>query len=118
MTVTNDKLIFMSANNNNPAKSVMYSYKLNDFNNIYKKDYNNTAHGNGMAYNSKTDKVLVAVNVNGSTIYEYNGKTLIREKEHNATSFPSSSGIGYDYINDLYVGRRTPTIFVFDPVKW
>ena len=117
MTVTNDKLIFMSANNSNPTKSVMYSYKLDDFKNIYKKDYNNTAHGNGMTYNSKTDKVLVTVNANGSTIYEYNGKTLIREKEHNRTSFPASSGIGYDYNNDLYVGRNSPYIFMFDPIK-
>ena len=75
------------------------------------------AHGNGMTYNSKTDKVLVIVNANGNTIYEYNGKTLIREKEHNRTSFPSSTGIGYDYINDLYVGRSTPTIFLFDRIK-
>ena len=26
MTITNDKLIFMSGNNNNPTKSAMYSY--------------------------------------------------------------------------------------------
>ena len=117
MAVTNDKLIFMSANNNNPTKSVMYSYKLDDYENIYKKDYNNTAHGNGMTYNSKTDKILVIVNSNVSTIYEYNGKTLIREKEYNSSSFPSTNGIGYDYNNDLYIGRNSPNLFFFDPIK-
>ena len=58
-TVTKDQLIFMSSNNENRAKSVMYSYKLNDINTLYKKKYDSTGHANGMTYNSKEDKVLV-----------------------------------------------------------
>ena len=27
------------------------------------------------------------------------------------------TGIGYDYINDLYVGRSSPYIYLFDPLK-
>ena len=34
-TLTNDQLVFISSNNNNRAKSVLYSYKLNDLNNKY-----------------------------------------------------------------------------------
>lgn len=59
MTVTNDKLIFMSANNQNPSKSVMYSYLLDDFENIFFKDYNDTAHGNAMTFNPNTNKFLL-----------------------------------------------------------
>ena len=33
--LTNDQLVFISSNNNNRAKSVLYSYKLNDLNNKY-----------------------------------------------------------------------------------
>ena len=80
LTVANGQLMFISAINQIPTKSIMYSYKLNDFVNIYKKDYSNTAHGNGMTYNSKTDKVLVIVNSNGYTVFEYNGKTLFKRK--------------------------------------
>ena len=112
MTVTNDKLIFMSAHNGNPDKSIMYSYKLNDLDNLYKKDYNNTGHGNGMTYNSKTDKVLVT-GLNG-LIYEYNGQTLIREKEYKTTTYAS---IGYDYNNDLYVGKNVLRLFLADTIE-
>ena len=114
LTIANNQLIFMSAINQIPSKSVMYSYKLDDFDNIYKKDFSNTAHGNGMTYNSKEDKVLVIVNNEGYTVFEYNGKTLIREKEHTRDTFPPTSGIGYDYNNDLYVGRSDPRLFFFD----
>ena len=114
LTVANGQLIFMSAINQIPSKSVMYSYKLDDFENIYKKDFSNTAHGNGMTYNSKDDKVLVIVNNDGYTVFEYNGETLIRETEHTRETFPPSSGIGYDYNSDLYIGRSDPRLFFFD----
>ena len=117
LTVTDDKLIFMSAINEIPSKSVMYSYKLDDLDNIYKKDFSNTAHGNGMTYNSKKGKVLVIVNYDDYTIFEYNENTLIREKEHNRDSFPLTSGIGYDYNNDWYVGRSDPRLFLYDEEK-
>jgi len=117
MTVTNDKLIFMSANNNNPTKSVMYSYKLNDFENPFKKDYSNTGHGNGMTYNPKTDKVLALVSPVNKTVYEYNGKTLVREKEYDSSSFPSYSAIGYDYKNDLYIGFNSGRVSLYDAIN-
>ena len=111
MTVTNDKLIFMSANNANPTKSVMYSYKLNDLENLYKKDYNDTEHGAGMTYNSKSDKVLLVY----LKAYEYNGKTLIREKEYERP--PSYIAIGYDYNNDLYIGKIDNRMFMIDTLN-
>jgi len=68
ITFSKDKLFFMSSNNQNPEKGVMYSYKFNDMKNIYKTDYSNTGHGNGMTYNSKTGKVLV---LGYYGVYEY-----------------------------------------------
>ena len=116
MTVTKDKLIFISANNQIPEKSVMHSYKLNDLTNIFKKEYSNTGHGNGMTYNSKTDKVLVTVG-NNNSIYEYNGETLIIEKEYPRPTYPIFSAIGYDYNNDLYIGIMGGRIFLADTIN-
>ena len=116
MTVTNDKLIFMSANRQNENKSVMYSYKLDNLKQLFKNDYNTTGHGSGMTYNSKTDKVLVVGPQKHSIIYEYNGKTLIREKEYPKPTYPGCSGIGYDYKSDLYLGRSESRLFLMDTV--
>ena len=114
MTVTNDKLIFMSANNSNPNKGVMNSYKINDFDNPYKKDYSNTGHGNGMTYNPKTNKIFVLVHPVNKSVYEYNGETLVREKEYDSSSFPFYTAIGYDYKNDLFMGWNSGRISLFD----
>ena len=110
-TVTKDKLVFMSANNNNRAKSVMYSYKLNDINNLYKSSYNNTGHGNGVTYNSKTDQVLV---IGDSSIFVYKGETLDFEKLIPRSSFPSCTGIAYNDISDIYIGYKEKRIFLTD----
>ena len=110
-TVSNDKLLFMSSNNNNPKKGVMYSYKLNDLNNLYKTDYSNTGHGNGMTYNTKTGKVLT---LGYYGVCEYNEDTLIREKDYNRPNYPGYSAIGYDYNSDLYIGRANHRIFFAD----
>ena len=107
-TVSKDKIFFMSSNNNNPEKGVMYSYKLNDIENLYKKDYSNTGHGNGMTYNSKTGKVLV---LGYYGVCEYNEETLEREKDYNRPNYPGYSAIGYDYDEDLYIGRANHRIF-------
>ena len=98
-TLSNDKLFFMSSNNNNPEKGVLYSYKLNDINNLYKYDYSNTGHGNGMTYNTKTGKVLT---LGYYGVCEYDPETLIREKDYNMPNYPGYSAIGYDYDADLY----------------
>ena len=117
-TVTNDKLIFMSVNNNNPEKSIMYSYQLNDLKTLFKKDYNDTGHGNGLTYNSKLDKVLIAGPNNLRSLYMYNGKTLEREKVYSYPTYPIFAAIGYDYINDLYVGYSDGRIFLADTEKF
>ena len=116
MTVTNDKLIFMSANRQNNDKSVMYSYQLNNLTQLFKNIFDTTGHGSGMTYNSKTDKILVVGPQNHSIIYEYNGKTLIREKEYPKPTYPGCSGIGYDYNSDLYIGRSESRLFLMDTV--
>ena len=110
-TLSNDKLFFMSSNNNNPEKGVLYSYKLNDINNIYKYDYSNTGHGNGMTYNTKTGKILT---LGYYGVCEYDPDTLMREKDYDRPYFPGYSAIGYDYDVDLYVGRANHRIFFAD----
>ena len=110
-TVSKDKIFFMSCNNNNPEKGVMYSYKLNDINNIYKKDYSNTGHGNGMTYNTKTGKVLTLGKLG---VCEYDEDSLLREKDYNWPNYPGYSAIGYDYNSDLYIGRANHRIFFAD----
>ena len=104
----------MSSNNNNRPKSIMYSYKLNDLKNLYKKEYGTTGHGNGMTYNSKTDKVLVIGPFEYSKVYMYNGQTLAKEKEYPKENYPQFTAIGYDYNDDLYVGHYSKKIFLAD----
>ena len=113
-SVTKDKLIFLSSNNNNRPKSIIYSYKLNDLKNLYKKEYGTTGHGNGMTYNSKTDKVLVIGPFEYSKVYMYNGQTLAKEKEYPKENYPQFTAIGYDYNDDLYVGHYSKKIFLAD----
>ena len=69
ITISINKLFFMSSNSLNPEKDVMYSYDINDIDTLYKKDYSNTGHTNGMTYNSKTDKVLT---LSFTGVFEYN----------------------------------------------
>ena len=116
-TVTKDKLIFISSNNNNREKSVMYSYKLNNLKTLYKKDYDTLGHGNGMTYNSKLDKVLVIGPYEYQRVYMYNGDTLEKEKEYPNSNYPTYTAIGYDDINDLYVGHYNKRIFFADSIK-
>ena len=104
----------MSSNNNNPEKGVLYSYKLNDLNNLYKFDYSNTGHGNGMTYDSKKGKVLT---LGYYGVCEYNEDTLIREKDYNRPNYPGYSAIGYDYNMDLYIGRANHRIFFADTIN-
>ena len=111
ITTTEDKLFFMSSNNINIEKGVMYSYQLNNLNTIYKKDYSDTGHGNGMTYNSKKGKILT-LGYYGAC--EYNKETLIREKNYTIGQYPGYSAIGYDYESDLYVGRANHRIFFAD----
>ena len=113
-TVTKDKLVFMSANNNNIEKSVMYSYKLNDIDNLYKSIYNNTGHGNGVTYNSKTNQVLV---IGYNPIFVYKGETLECERLILRSSFPACTGIAYNDISDIYIGYKEKRIFLTDGEK-
>ena len=113
-TLSNDKLFFMSSNNNNPEKGVLYSYKLNDIENLYKYDYSNTGHGNGMTFNTKKGKVLT---LGYYGVCEYNQDTLIREKDYNRPNYPGYSAIGYDYDVNLYIGRANHRIFFADTVN-
>ena len=110
-TVTKDKLVFMSANNNNRQKSVMYSYKLNDINNLYKSIYNNTGHGNGVTYNSKTNQVLV---IGDNPIFVFKGETLELERLIPRSSFPACTGIAYNDISDIYIGYKEKRVFLTD----
>ena len=113
-TVTKDKLVFISSNNNNRPKSVLYSYKLNNLNNLFKKEYGTTGHGNGMTYNSKTNKVLVIGPYEYSKVYMYNGDSLVKEKEYPKEAYPQYTAIGYDYNDDLYVGHFSKRLFLAD----
>ena len=104
----------MSSNNDNPSKSVMYSYKLNSIDTLYKKKYDSTGHGNGMTYNTKDDKVLL---IGRGKIIMYNSNTLEKEKEFSRPKYPSFNSIGYNYNSNVYVGYGKRRLFVVDTVK-
>ena len=70
-----------------------------------------------MTYNSKTNKVLVAGPYEYEKVYLYNGDSLKREKEYPKEKYPSYNAIGYDDIDDLYIGHSGKKIFMADTVK-
>ena len=111
-TVTKDKLVFMCASGNIIENSVMHSYYLNNLSKLYKRKYNKTGHGNGMTYNSKTNKVLLVGPGSYNIVFEYKGQTLEKEKEYSYPTFPKSSAIGYNYDNDLYIGKGVGSLFL------
>ncbi len=116
-TVTRDKLIFASSNNNNREKSVLYSYFTSNFKNIFKKEYTTIGHANAMTYNSKTNKVLIAGPEEYRKLYEMNGVTLEKEKEYEAGTYPKFNGIGYHSDADFYIGFTGRQYYLCDTVE-
>ena len=100
--VTNDYLIFHSANDSNPYYGLLYMYSRQDkeYNILKKVSYGLSGHGNGLAFNNRKNTVLVASANYYQNTLEYNLEDL--ELINNYTQ--GFCGIGYDYDNDLYVG--------------
>ena len=112
-TTTKDKLVFMCTGSIK-ENSVMNSYYLNNLSKLYKREYNKTGHGNGMTYNSKTNKVLLVGPDSNRKVFEYNGETLEKEKEYSYPTYPKSTSIGYNYDNDLYIGNGLGGFFLLN----
>ena len=116
-TVTKDKLAFISGNNQNREKSVLYTYKLNDLKKIHKKEYSTFGHGNGMTYNSKLNKLLIIGPNEYQKVYLLNEENLKKEEEYSYLKYPGYTAIGYDEDHDLYVGHYGKKIFLADTKK-
>ena len=110
--VTNDYLIFHSANDSNPYFGILYIYggKDKEYKTLKKKMYTLTGHGNGLAYNSKKNTILVASANYYQNTLEYNLEDL--KLVNNFTK--GFCGIGYDYNNDLYVGYIDRRVYFLD----
>ena len=107
-TITNSKLAFYSTHAGNPNKGLVVSYGGDNYGTLNKIDYGETGHGNGMTFNSNTNKVLLLGATEGNyNIYEYDGDTL-----NHTNTYANSEGytaIGYDDHNNYYymlMGRR------------
>ena len=100
--VTNDYLIFHSANDSNPYYGLLYVYSGQDkeYNTLKKVSYGLTGHGNGLTFNNRKNTILVASANYYQNTLEYDLEDL--ELINNYTK--GFCGIGYDYDNDLYVG--------------
>ena len=101
-TVTNDYLIFHSANDSNPYYGLLYMYsgQNKEYTKLKKTSYGKTGHGNGLTFNSRKNTLLVASANYYQNTLEYNLEDL--KLINNYTK--GFCGIGYDYDNDLYVG--------------
>lgn len=112
-TLAKDKLIFHSMNINDSELGLLFTYSGENFQTLYKYDYGNTAHGNDMTYNSRTNKVLLLVKGN---IFEYDADTLIFEREYNVDDKGDLSygAIGYDSVNDHYYVYNNQKIYVLN----
>ena len=89
----------------------MYSYYAKNFKTAYQLIYSKTGHGNGMTYNSKTDKVLVAGSDKYKKEYEFNRSTLKKEKEYPLPAYPIFNEIYFYYNNYLYIGNTKKNIY-------
>lgn len=89
-TLTKNKLVFHSMHVGDANKGLVFTYSGDNYQTLDKYDYRDTAHGNDMTYNSKTNKVLLLVN---GDIHEYNGDTITYEKTYDTNDY---SAIGYD----------------------
>ena len=87
-TLAKDKLVFHASNNSTPDMGLLSTYHGASYQTLYKNDYNTTAHGNDMTYNSNTNKLLLLVNKN---IFEYNGDTITYEKNIQQTYYTQQS---------------------------
>ena len=114
ITTTEDKLFFMSSNNINIEKGVMYSYQLNNFNTIYKKDYSDTGHGNGMTYNSKKGKILTLyVGRANHRIFFADTENMRKKYEFGTFTFETTQDLEYfnGYIFDCASDFGLPHIY-------
>ena len=112
-TVTNSKLVFYSSNNGNSSYGLVISYGGDEYDSLNKIDYGKTGHGNGLTYNSKTNKVYL---VNNNELHEYNGDTLQRTKIYNESNgyTHNFNAIGYDKYNNYYIGHSDRRMFILD----
>ena len=110
--ITNNYLIFHSANDSNPYYGILYMYSGKDkgYNKLNKAYYSLTGHGNGLAFNNKKNTILVA-----SANYYQNTLELNLEDFKLINNFTKGfCGIGYDYDNDLYVGYIDRRVYFLD----
>ena len=112
-TLTKDKLVFHASNNSTPNMGLLSTYSGVDYQTSYKNDYNSTAHGNDITFNSNTNKVLVLVN---KEIYEYNGDTLNYEKKYTTLDKGDLlyTALGYDNKHDHYYALYGTRLFVLN----
>ena len=111
--VTNDFLIFHSANDSNPYYGLLYMYSGNnkEYTYLKKVNYGLTGHGNGLAFNSRKNTILVA-----SANYYQNTLEYDLEDLNLINNFTKGfCGIGYDYDDDLYVGYIDRRVYFLDP---
>ena len=110
--VTNDYLIFHSANDSNPYYGLLYMYSGNnkEYKSLKKVNYGLTGHGNGLAFNNRKNTILVA-----SANYYQNTLEYDLEDLNLINNFTKGfCGIGYDYNNDLYVGYIDRRVYFID----
>ena len=110
--ITDNYLIFHSANDSNPYYGILYMYSSKDkgYNKLKKAYYSLTGHGNGLAFNNKKNTILVA-----SANYYQNTLELNLEDFKLINNFTKGfCGIGYDYDNDLYVGYIDRRVYFLD----
>ena len=117
-TVTNSNIVFYSSNAGNPEKGLVFGYGGNNYGTAVANtpSYVEGWHGNDMAFNSKTNEVVMAGPaenhefwlLDGDTL-QYKGKVDIYEK----IGFGSGT-IGYDEDHDYYMVSRGRTAHIMN----
>ena len=113
-TVTNSNIILYSSYNGLPTMGWVIAYGGNHFQTrSFQHFYEDTAHGNSMTYNPKTNRYLLAGPYSNTKIYEYNADTFAKTKTYD--ELPTSYGqIGYDEVDNLYVSQNSRRIYVLN----
>ena len=112
-TLTNELFIFHSSNDSNPYKGVLYIYGGKNYSVLLKVKYGYTGHGNGIAYNRIKNTILVA----STNIYKNTLEYSIPDLKLMNNFTKGFCGIGFDYINNLYVSYIDRRIYFLDTKK-
>ena len=114
-TVTDNSILFFSANNSDPNNGIILSYSGDNYETYDNWVYGEMGHGNGMSFDSKDNLVIVAGPNSYRDLWFLNStRGFVKKVETQNDLGWSFTGFGYIDDQDLYVGQNGLRAFIMD----